>query len=219
MSELEAGRRDIQQRQRSKQPAFLPAALLQRFILLSKAFLEDESPISLPEEKKDVPSDVCVSFLRVMTAAVAFAPTSVLDPRLRAVNAVVTSAGYFIGRCDGRISEEIRAFFGAAAKAVREPAMRAQLRADIVREGLLHWFSFLIMNIAAESDHDVSENAAMISLLTNDVRWLLVSCVVLASLSLQAFHLLGITSIITVCFTTTLKCHVLLCCSEHPLVS
>jgi hypothetical protein len=113
---------------------------------------------------------VCVSFLRVMTAAVAFAPTSVLDPRLRAVNAVVTSAGYFIGRCDGRISEEIRAFFGAAAKAVREPAMRAQLRAEIVREDLLHWFSFLIMNIAAESDHDGSENAAMISLLTNDVR-------------------------------------------------
>ncbi len=152
LAELSAGPSTVRAYAR-EHPGFLPVAMLERFIQLARAYQEDFRTVPELARQGSVQllppvTDIGIALYGAFAAAFECAPASVFDPRLRAIASLfdVTSLTYIT---DTDVTEAALSMFVAACKSTRMPALRAQLRADILREGFARLLSEFPVSLTA----------------------------------------------------------------------
>ncbi len=166
LAELKAGPSTVRAFAR-EHPGFLPAAMLERFIQLARAYQEDDGTVPELAQVRTIQllpqkTDIGIALYEAFAAAFECAPAIVLDPRLRAIASLldVTSLTY---ATNADIGNAVRFMFIAASKSARTQVLRAQLRYEIHRESL----ATLLLRFPGV--HPESETAFLRDLLTEEV--------------------------------------------------
>jgi hypothetical protein len=148
---------------------FLPASMLERFILLAKLY--DNVMYSLRTEHQDAAppccDDICLALIKVFGAAFECAPACVLDRRLGAINTLVEAYRMFaFSSLTTPGCPTLNAFYGmlnAACGKLRDPALRSLMRHDVTREGVRSFIPLWAPHIFPEFQRLLKEGSPDVS--------------------------------------------------------